>query len=769
MYPGHNNALAFNGEDSTSKIPTLSYEEWPITLELTVRPMPYKEGKRHQHTGWQTTVHVEHRDGGLWLRSHYTRSTAHCKEDGSRIEANHVAAVWARQTNSQLLSTGSSRWSGEDVFVHNDQAATDCFFGASPNISGDGLFQFFRGTIDEVRISNVARYTKDYTPQERLEADEHTLALYHFDEGTGDKLIDSSGHNHHGKIHGAKWVRVGGSSSSTPAPDPDHIVEVRRFEGHEGPILGPNFVHPDGTLLVSQQGGKGLFKAFDGKENYITTWDIATGIERHSVKLPRRPGLLAMSPDGRYFTATESTPGTSAGQFTLFRIDEVKPKWKLPFDTGVPYGATFSPASDRILTFGLKDWKLDHGLRVWDTESGRQLWNRDFYRGEWLPDGSAVIASKDEGTELYLLGAADGAEIGRLKQSRSDVLSAEKTLVDRLGRRVVAATASGTLVLWDLQTKRELHRHNVGKGWICPCAIVHDDRDVLIYNQNRICLLDIETGKELSRMEGHTDRILSLKVIPGERFAISGGCDNTMRLWELATGKQLARVDADGNYAANITVLPDGKHVVSSECWSFQGEAVFTTSDHTLRLWRLPESVWPENAGRLDPPAADPDQIVEVRRFKGHSGGVSPIFLNPDGRSMSSSGQDHNCIIWDIATGEQLQKLRIGGNGDHSMSSDGRFVASTNGEGEVSLWEVASGKRIWTAENPSGGANSEFSPDGKRLLVRRWPSVAIDNRSVCVFDTTTGRELWKRTIAGWVVDWSIRHRSFGGLSRPSRS
>ena len=56
------------------------------------------------------------------------------------------------------------------------------------------------GLIDEVRISKVARYDKDFTPAKRFEPDADTLALYHFDEGQGDVLKDSSGNGHHGKI-----------------------------------------------------------------------------------------------------------------------------------------------------------------------------------------------------------------------------------------------------------------------------------------------------------------------------------------------------------------------------------------------------------------------------------------------------------------------------------------------------------------------------------------------------------------------------------------
>ena len=67
---------------------------------------------------------------------------------------------------------------------------------------------FFVGLIDEVRISSVARYTEAFTPQRRFESDEHTIALYHFDEGEGDSAFDTSGNGHHGRIFGATWVKA---------------------------------------------------------------------------------------------------------------------------------------------------------------------------------------------------------------------------------------------------------------------------------------------------------------------------------------------------------------------------------------------------------------------------------------------------------------------------------------------------------------------------------------------------------------------------------
>ncbi|MEK6262942.1 MAG: protein kinase, partial [Planctomycetota bacterium] len=74
--------------------------------------------------------------------------------------------------------------------------------------------QFFRGQIDQLRLSKIARYNNNFTVASKLTSDDSTLVLYNFDEADGDVLNDSSGHGHHGKIVGATWASPNSSSSS---------------------------------------------------------------------------------------------------------------------------------------------------------------------------------------------------------------------------------------------------------------------------------------------------------------------------------------------------------------------------------------------------------------------------------------------------------------------------------------------------------------------------------------------------------------------------
>jgi hypothetical protein len=68
----------------------------------------------------------------------------------------------------------------------------------------------FSGLIDEVRISNVARYTKGKNfplPAREFKPDKNTVVLYHFNEEKGIIAKDESEYKNDGEVIGAKWVK----------------------------------------------------------------------------------------------------------------------------------------------------------------------------------------------------------------------------------------------------------------------------------------------------------------------------------------------------------------------------------------------------------------------------------------------------------------------------------------------------------------------------------------------------------------------------------
>src|SRR6185436_8777593 len=132
------------------------------------------------------------------------RSLIHGRGDAGK--QHHLVAQWDGK-RCTLFVNGQSA-SKENAEPFDPAAILPRMLGADGDWEGKLKGWFFRGRIDEVRISSVLRYREDFTPPDPaapFAADPQTLALYHFDEGSGTELKDSSGHNYHGKIFGATW------------------------------------------------------------------------------------------------------------------------------------------------------------------------------------------------------------------------------------------------------------------------------------------------------------------------------------------------------------------------------------------------------------------------------------------------------------------------------------------------------------------------------------------------------------------------------------
>ena len=109
--------------------------------------------------------------------------------------------------------------------------------GQNGNFWGRNL----NGKIDEVRISSIARYDTNFVPTIHFDNDIYTRALYHFNEGTGNTLFDSSGNNNNGTIYGATW------SNDVPTTVPEEAMnKPDKF------MLSQNYPNPFNPVTTIQ-------------------------------------------------------------------------------------------------------------------------------------------------------------------------------------------------------------------------------------------------------------------------------------------------------------------------------------------------------------------------------------------------------------------------------------------------------------------------------------------------------------------------------------
>jgi hypothetical protein len=228
-------ALSFDGKANEVVVPTLFYDgSHPLTIETTVTmPEIIRSGELGLLvSAWNFVLFTS--NGANYCVPIATAEVGNDEEKvtirGNRTEPTlkpgksyQIAAVYTGKDMALFIDgvkvpvvyldrSGSAPRLQEGPVVIVNRYKYSIRIGAHA-ITGSKL-QVFHGLIDEVRISKIARYAESYAPSKRLEPDEHTLALFHFDEGEGERLLDSSGNSHHGVIHGATWILADGSPAS---------------------------------------------------------------------------------------------------------------------------------------------------------------------------------------------------------------------------------------------------------------------------------------------------------------------------------------------------------------------------------------------------------------------------------------------------------------------------------------------------------------------------------------------------------------------------
>lgn len=143
----------------------------------------------------QTVVYSGHANWNPWDISNY------------KIVSQSEFTTWKHIAG--VLSNGNLNIYENGIFMNSyNIGMTVCNDGRSNHI-GAGMFgkntpyyDFFQGAIDEVRVSKVARYTSNFTPQKTpFATDSNTMMLYHFDGNTNDTSSNSLNGSTTGSLH----------------------------------------------------------------------------------------------------------------------------------------------------------------------------------------------------------------------------------------------------------------------------------------------------------------------------------------------------------------------------------------------------------------------------------------------------------------------------------------------------------------------------------------------------------------------------------------
>jgi DNA-binding beta-propeller fold protein YncE len=258
----------------------------------------------------------------------------------------------------------------------------------------------------------------------------------------------------------------------------------------------------------------------------------------------------------------------------------------------------------------------------------------------------------------------------------------------------------------------------------------------------RIDMFDLATGKLDRQLQSHsTIGIHVVAVSPNGRWLACGRTRGDVQFWDLTTGKITRLINAQSD--------PDPERRGIVERLAFK-------SDSTVLYTGIDPYQGAENAG------ASAWEVATGKKLWTMSGVGYNLAADPRGRFVVTgvlSEESPRVSLLDAATGRVVQNmpveasvepgpdggtiLEISATMDRRFTPDGTRVVSVHDDGTVRGWDIATGKEFARMKvGPAGSTQPgglACSPDG------RWVAIRVD-RTVQVWELSSGRKV--HTIAG---------------------
>lgn len=448
------------------------------------------------------------------------------------------------------------------------------------------------------------------------------------------------------------------------------------------------------SLVIFDDGVRALYATYRD----LVCWDLAAADPVRQIRAEgndRLQGAMVLHPDQRHLIAAHSS--YAIGVWDLEGGTCIK---RLAGHTGTLNVLLLLPDGRHVVTAS-----NDGTLRSWDLQAGAQDAVEERHRQSVSAlaapavTGLAISAAEDKTLRLWSCDSGESvralqiteAESAQLGGSTLQSSGAREILLHPDGRRAITRSESGALLVWDLESGRFV-RALTGHTRRVQALALHPDgwRLASAAEDGTVRIWDLESGGCLDTLSEHSEPATALLFLAGGERLVAGYADGTIRIWEVEQ-KQVAarllgvfdRISALWLDERRGTLLSadEGENVVE---WDLGTGTPIGSSKPGFRASR------PLSGGELFVGAKYDGEVHVVRahdgqllaRLKGHRERPAVILPHPHRPLLLSAGSDRTARLWDYSTGECLgvfygeapltaAALRSGGVGDGAGDSAG--------------------------------------------------------------------------------------------------
>jgi len=312
------------------------------------------------------------------------------------------------------------------------------------------------------------------------------------------------------------------------------------------------------------------------------------------------------------------------------------------------------------------------------------------------------------------------------------------------GRFLAGGTASGHLMLWDVETLNG--REIAYEKWRHFSALTFSHDNTLLATGDHLGGIQIYTipdGNPLTQPMDHGHNIHDLNFSHDDAYIVSASETNSARIWEVATGQahgQDARTTTGVRTARFLesedglkigTIAHDGVLGVFKFRHPWLASAPLPITARTARIKQYGTVPFPDSATIFHAPLHP--SIEEDLKNPWRAA------VHPDGRHSAIGQRTGDVIIWDSLDKKQLRTLKPSGGVPLALTFSGSILAIATHHNKLDFWNWETGKRAKIPQPMlrSRATNLAFSPDGTKYLV-------CTSRRVIIFETKTAKILWEK-------------------------
>jgi WD40 repeat protein len=265
----------------------------------------------------------------------------------------------------------------------------------------------------------------------------------------------------------------------------------------------------------------------------------------------------------------------------------------------------------------------------------------------------------------------------------------------------------GSVNVWDLINKKRIAEFTHDEGWVNSVTVNKDCSKIVSAGGDGILYLWEKSNDkyQLTKLNGHTDRVWSVTISKDGNYAASGSDDKTVRIWNLDSKKEIKCLKGHSRWVQALAFNNKGSILASSG------------GDGKIILWD-----------------ADGNSVEPMNQYLGHDDSVLSLSFSKDDKFLLSASRDQSVRIWDVQT--KFAARTINGHSDRiicaAYSSNGQYLVTGSNDKTIRLWSASSGSPVNDSIDCGASISSlKISPDNKFIIL------GTDNGEIIIVDLNT--------------------------------